>query len=55
MNGKCAGLNCEVARTCARFNPKSHNANICSFAGNESGPAVHWVPLVRVVTLQRAA
>ncbi len=55
MTSKCAGLNCEVALTCGRFNRKSHTAHLCSFAGNEAGPAVQWVPLVRVVTLQRAA
>ena len=54
MTSKCAGLNCEVALTCGRFNRKSHTAHLCTFAGNEAGPAVQWVPLVRVVTLQRA-
>lgn len=55
MNGKCAGLHGEVALTCGRFNRKAHNSHLCTFAGNEAGPAVQWVPLVRVVTLQRAA
>lgn len=55
MNGQCSGRNCEVAGTCARFNPKIHADPICGFAGNENGPASHWVQRVSVVVVKKAA
>lgn len=50
----CDGRSCEIAIMCARFRMDAAQT-LCSFASNAHGPAVHWVPLVRVVTLQRAA
>lgn len=55
MNGQCSGRNCEVASTCARFNPKLHADALCEFAGNEHGPAVWWAQRIQVETLKRAA
>lgn len=55
MNGQCSGRNCEVAGTCARFNPKIHADALCGFGENENGPSPHWVQRVEVVVIRRAA
>lgn len=55
MNGQCSGRNCEVAGTCARFNPKIHAEAICGFGLSPDGHAVYWAPSVQIVVVKRAA